>query len=92
MPNEYGQILLQQIEQRRQQKLRQRAEERGLPLPSQYGQTELAANDTLNSSAGGRPPAATADRLSGYSGPTSGVKLDSAVRSVVSEAHIPEVI
>ncbi|KAL8434318.1 hypothetical protein ACSSS7_003262 [Eimeria intestinalis] len=33
MPNAYGQILLQQIKEQRQQRLRQRAEERGLPPP-----------------------------------------------------------
>ncbi|KAL8455674.1 hypothetical protein Emag_000496 [Eimeria magna] len=33
MPNAYGQVLLQQIKEQRQQRLRQRAEERGLPPP-----------------------------------------------------------
>lgn len=33
MPTEYGKILLQQIEQQKLQRLQQRAEERGLPIP-----------------------------------------------------------
>ncbi|OEH75406.1 hypothetical protein cyc_03562 [Cyclospora cayetanensis] len=43
MLNEYGKILLQQIEQQRQQRLRQRAEERGLPIPSEAQQGSVTA-------------------------------------------------
>lgn len=43
MPNEYGKILLQQIEQQRRQKLRQRAEERGLPVPPDEHPGSLSA-------------------------------------------------
>lgn len=46
MPNEYGKILLQQIEQQRRQRLRQRAEERGLPVPPDEHSGSLSAGDT----------------------------------------------
>lgn len=42
MPNEYGKILLQQIEQQRQQRERQRAEERGLPILPKERQRPVA--------------------------------------------------
>ncbi|CDI75898.1 hypothetical protein, conserved [Eimeria praecox] len=58
MPTEYGKILLQQIEQQKRQRLQQRAEERGLPIPSDEQLRNLSSTTALRAS-GWTAPAST---------------------------------
>ncbi|CDJ49448.1 hypothetical protein, conserved [Eimeria brunetti] len=64
MPNEYGKILLQQIEQQKRQRLQQRAEERGIPIPPDE-QLRPSQNATARDGGGWTAQTSTSSRSTG---------------------------
>lgn len=91
MPNEYGRILLQQIEQQRQQRLRQRAEERGLPIPPDE-QIGSAASAPIRGARGGRANLCTPGSSGRQGNPPESVHADSSTHASLQQTQMPAVI